>query len=122
MSSDPEDRVGSGGKQQSGSTLLIPDKFDLVADDFALEDSQEDQELKELERRLNTEVEEDLFEEPRKFKYVVVFFYYYFWSWYCTTCILLWRTHERPLFRLHFGTCNLITARSTASLTCSVYK
>ena len=83
MSSDPEDRVGSGGKQQSGSTLLIPDKFDLVADDFALEDSQEDQELKELERRLNTEVEEDLFEEPRKFKYVVVFFFNYFWSWYC---------------------------------------
>lgn len=121
MSSDPEDRVGSGGKQQSGSTLLIPDKFDLVADDFALEDSQEDQELKELERRLNTEVEEDLFEEPRKFKYVVVFFII-FGVGIVPTCIFVWRTHERPLFRLHFGTCNLITARSTASLTCSVYK
>jgi len=48
--------------------MLAPDRFDLVADDFAVDDSQEDQELKELERRLNTEVEEDLFEEPRKFK------------------------------------------------------
>ena len=48
--------------------MLAPDRFDLVADDFEVDDSQEDQELKALERRLNTEVEEDLFEEPRKFK------------------------------------------------------
>jgi len=66
----PDDRGGSNTKQGSAAAMLVPDKFDLVADDFALEDSQEDQELKELERRLNTEVEEDLFEEPRKFKYV----------------------------------------------------
>ena len=44
------------------------DKFDSIVDDFAVDDTQEDLELKALERRLNTEVEEDLFEEPRKFK------------------------------------------------------
>ena len=70
-----EDRTSKQQQQQSSAgALAIPDKFDLVADDFALEDSQEDQELKELERRLNTEVEEDLFEEPRKFKYVLFVF------------------------------------------------
>lgn len=40
-----------------------------AADDFddVFDDPQEDQELKALERRLNEEVDEDLFEEPKQF-------------------------------------------------------
>lgn len=40
-----------------------------MADDFddVFDDPQEDQELKALERRLNDEVDEDLFEEPKQF-------------------------------------------------------
>jgi len=70
-SGGPQDEVVKGSSKKVAAPppdLLAADKFDLVADDFAVDDSQEDLELKELERRLNTEVEEDLFEEPRKFK------------------------------------------------------
>lgn len=49
------------------SSFLPPDRFGL-ADDFDLgNDTVEEKELKELERKLNEEVEEDLFEEPRRF-------------------------------------------------------
>lgn len=49
------------------TTFLPPDRFGL-ADDFDMgDDTVEEKELKELERKLNEEVEEDLFEEPRRF-------------------------------------------------------
>jgi hypothetical protein len=47
------------------NSMLPPDRLGFE-DDF-VDDSQEDQELKELERRLNEEVDEDFFEEPRRF-------------------------------------------------------
>jgi hypothetical protein len=57
----------SSAQDEGVSSILPPDRFGLV-DDFDMgDDTVEEKELKELERKLNEEVEEDLFEEPRRF-------------------------------------------------------
>jgi hypothetical protein len=55
--------VGAG----SGVTTSITDRLGLIVDDFDIGDTMEEKELRELERKLNDEVEEDLFEEPKRF-------------------------------------------------------
>jgi hypothetical protein len=58
---------GTPDNTKFSASLLPPDRFGL-ADDFGLsDDTAEEKELKELERKLNDEVEEDLFEEPKRF-------------------------------------------------------
>lgn len=70
------DGVGTGGKvptsrlsanATSGGVTSITDRLGLNLDDFDIGDTMEEKELKELERKLNDEVDEDLFEEPKRF-------------------------------------------------------
>jgi hypothetical protein len=51
----------------SGGVTSITDRLGLNLDDFDIGDTMEEKELKELERKLNDEVDEDLFEEPKRF-------------------------------------------------------
>ena len=51
----------------SGVVTSITDRLGLIVDDFDIGDTMEEKELKELERKLNDEVDEDLFEEPKRF-------------------------------------------------------
>jgi hypothetical protein len=58
--------VGSSNAHNNEALINpLTDRFGL--DDFDLGDTAEEKELKELERKLNEEVEEDLFEEPKRF-------------------------------------------------------
>ena len=50
-----------------GGVTSITDRLGLIVDDFDMGDTTEEKELKELERKLNDEVDEDLFEEPKRF-------------------------------------------------------
>jgi hypothetical protein len=70
------DGTGTGGKvlatrlsasTAAGGVTSITERLGLIADDFDIGDTMEEKELKELERKLNDEVDEDLFEEPKRF-------------------------------------------------------
>lgn len=57
----------SASTAAGGGVTSITERLGLIADDFDIGDTMEEKELRELERKLNDEVDEDLFEEPKRF-------------------------------------------------------